>query len=398
MAIIERIDTNGKRRWQVRIAIRDADGKRQNRTIGTFATKKEAKRAEREVLSARDRGAVIGPDRLTVAELVDGWLTLKAAAISKNSARDYEGAARIHIKPAVGSVRVQRLSGETLQAAYTSWREAGLSPAMIRKCHVVVSQALDLAVRRGVVPRNVAADIILPRLDKPKANLWTADQLRRFLDAAQARPVLHRGGDSGVRRPDDMVALWFLLGLEGVRRGEGLGLRWSDVDFGKGTAHLVQTVAPDKSNRGAAVILERTKTAASSRTVRLTSETLAVLVAHRDRQRFQRQQAGTAWRDLDLITTTADGGPVNPSNVSRSFDRLAAQAGLPRITPHGLRHSCASLLMQAGVPVKAISERLGYSSVNITLNVYSHLVEDTQRDAALAMSALIARSKTAVSS
>lgn len=156
-------------------------------------------------------------------------------------------------------------------------------------------------------------------------------------------------------------------------------------------------MAPDKSNRGAAVILDRTKTAASSRTVRLTSETLSVLAAHRDRQRFQQQQAGSAWRDLDLITTTADGGPVNPSNVSRSFDRLVEQAGLPRITPHGLRHSCASLLMQAGVPVKAVSERLGHSSVNITLNVYSHLAEDMQRDAARAMSALIAPPK-AVSS
>ncbi|MBA2469217.1 MAG: Arm DNA-binding domain-containing protein, partial [Chloroflexia bacterium] len=146
MAIVQRIDKDGKRRWQVRIAVRDANGKRQNRTIDTFATKKEAQRAEREALSARDRGAVIGPDRLTVAELVDGWLALKAPAVSKNSARDYEGVARLHIKPAVGSIRVQRLSGETLQAAYTGWREAGLSPAMIRKCHVVVSQSLDLAV------------------------------------------------------------------------------------------------------------------------------------------------------------------------------------------------------------------------------------------------------------
>lgn len=390
MAIIERKDTNGKRRWQVRIAVRDADGKRANRTIGTYVLKKDAERAQREALSARDQGAVIGPDRLTVAELVDGWLTLKATAISKNSARDYEGAARLHVRPAVGAIRVQRLSGEILQTAYTGWHDSGMSPAMIRKCHVVVSQSLDLAVRRGVVPRNVAADVILPRLEKPKPNVWTADQLRAFLDAAQARPVLHRGGDSGVRRPDDMVALWFLLGLEGLRRGEGLGLRWADVDLAKGTAHLVQTVAPDKTNRGAAVILDRTKTASSSRTVRLTSETLAVLAAHRDRQRFQRQQAGSAWRDLDLITMTSDGGVVNPSNVSRSFDRLVEQAGLPRITPHGLRHSCASLLMRAGVPVKVISERLGHSSVNITLNVYAHLVEDTQQDAARAMSALIA--------
>ena len=397
MALIERIDRAGKRRWQVRVATRDANGKRRNQTVGTFRTKREAERQEREALSALDRGAMIVPDRMTVAELVDNWLMLKAAAVSKNSARDYEGAARLHVKSAVGSIRVQRLKGETLQAAYTGWREAGMSPAMIRKCHVVVSQSLDLAVRRGVVPRNVSGDIILPRLEKPKPNVWTADQLRAFLDAAQARPVLHRGGDSGVRRSDDMVALWFLLGLEGMRRGEGLGLRWSDIDFDRGTAHVVQTVAPDKGDRGAAVILDRPKTAASSRTVRLTSETLAVLAEHRDRQRFQRQRAGVTWHDLDLITTTADGSPVNPSNVRRSFDRLAAQAGLPRITPHGLRHSCASLLMQAGVPVKAISERLGHSSVNITLNVYAHLVEDMQHDAALAMSALIAPPKAATS-
>ena len=133
--------------------------------------------------------------------------------------------------------------------------------------------------------------------------------------------------------------------------------------------------------------------------VRLPIELFVEVVVGRDhsRNRSARDPDVGAWRDLDLITTTADGGAVNPSNVSRSFDRLVEQAGLPRITPHGLRHSCASLLMQAGVPVKAISERLGHSSVNITLNVYAHLVEDMQHDAALAMSALIAPPKAATS-
>ena len=235
-----------------------------------------------------------------------------------------------------------------------------------------------------------------PKLGRGKADTWSPQEAMTFLDTAMNRPVLHRGGDSGIRRPDDLAPIWHLLLLEGLRRGEGLGLRWRDVNFERGTAHIVQTVAPDKSNRGKAIIQDRTKTLAGARSVRLTERTLVALKEHRTVQ-LQRRLAAPAWQDNDLIVCTATGRPVNPNNVSRSFDAIVKAAGLRRIRVHDLRHTSATMLLLAGTPAKIVSERLGHASVGITLDLYSHVLPDMQADAATAMDGVFDRAK-AVSS
>lgn len=218
----------------------------------------------------------------------------------------------------------------------------------------------------------------------------------RFLATAQDMPVLNRGGDTGRRRADALHPVWHLLLLEGLRRGEALGLRWRDVNFDQGTAHIVQTVAPDKSNKGKAIIQERTKTHAGARTVRLTTATLAALKNHRTAQ-LERRLAALAWQDHDLVITTAHGSPVNPGNVIRSFERIIGAATMPdgsplrRIRVHDMRHTAASLLLLAGVHPKVVSERLGHATIAVTLDVYSHLLPDSQNTATEAMDRIFAR-------
>ncbi|CAN0422643.1 unnamed protein product, partial [Phaeothamnion confervicola] len=192
---------------------------------------------------------------------------------------------------------------------------------------------------------------------------------------------------------DDLSPLWHLLVLEGMRRGEALGLRWSDVNWERGTAHLSQTVIPDKSNKGAAIIRQGTKTNAGSRTVRLTAETLTALKAHKKRQAETRLKAAT-WEDNDLIVCTSLGTPINPNNVSRSFERLVTLAGVPRIRVHDLRHTSATMLLRAGVPAKIVSERLGHASVGITMDLYSHVTPDMQDGAAEAISNILKMKST----
>lgn len=379
MAIEKRTDHSGRPAYRVRIATRNpVTGARQNTTVGTFRTKREAERAEREALTHKERGTLLDPAKTTVAELLDTWLETKAGNVSGNSLRDYEIAIRLHLKPAIGTAPVQRLTPERVQAAYSAWQAGGMSARMVQRCHIVLSQALALAVRYRLVPFNVAADVSKPSLSRGKPDVWYTGEARRFLDTS---------------RTDSLHPLWHLLVLEGLRRGEALGLRWRDVNWERGTIHISQTVAPDKANKGAALIQDRTKTATAARSVRLSPDTIDVLREHRTRW-LERRLAAPAWADHDLIVCTSLGTPINPNNVSRSFDALVKRAGLRRIRVHDLRHTSATLLLLAGTPAKVVSERLGHASIGITLDLYSHVLPAMQDDAALAISRILGNART----
>jgi integrase len=289
---------------------------------------------------------------------------------------------------------VQKLTAGAIQAQYAAWQDAGKSPRFIRGAHLRLSQAMDHAVGRGIVYVNPCANAKPPALTTRKPDVWTASEAGRFLDAAMNRPVVNRGGDTGKREPDSLSPLWHLLLLEGMRRGEALRLRWADVNWERSTAHIRQTVAPDKANGGAALIQDRAKTKASARTVRLTLDTLEVLKEHRKTQLGRRLKA-EAWKDHDLIVCTGSSTPVNPNNVTRTFNALVKHAGIRRIRVHDLRHTHATLLLLAGVSAKVVSERLGHASIAITLDTYSHVLPDMQDAAADAMSTILAAGREA---
>jgi integrase len=376
MAIEKRTSKDSKPAYRVRIAsVNPSTGKRQNRTIGTYRTKKEAEKAERDALVQQERGTLVDPKKTTVAELLDTWLTTKAGAVTPNSYKDYEITIRRHVKPALGTVKAQALNPAQLQAQFTHWRDAGLQPRTMARCHSVLNQALAQALDWGIVSRNVCMMVKKPTIAKRPATVWSKAEWRAFLKVA---------------RTDALAPMWFFLAVEGMRRGEALGLRWSDVNWERGTVHIAQSVVPDRNAKGKAVIQPRAKTAAGSRTVRLTPETLAVLESHRDRQRFIRLAAGGAWQDHDLIICTSIGTPINPNNVTRSYNRLIILAGVPRIRVHDMRHTAATLLLRDGNHAKLVSERLGHANIGITLDTYSHVLPDMQDVAAEAMSRMLA--------
>lgn len=396
MAILRRVSSaTGKTAYQVMVDRRDPiSGARKRVTVGTYRTKKEAEKAERDALTQQERGTLLDPTRTTVAELLNAWLATKRGEITGQSVVDYEIIIRKHIIPALGDVAVQKLTAPRVQAQYGAWSEAGMSPRLVRGCHMRLSPALKQAVRFGIVAFNVCDSVSPPTLGRSKADTWNAQEAALFLDASTA---------------DGLHPLWHLLLREGMRRGEALGLRWRDVDLERGTAHIVQTVAPDKADKGKARIQERTKTHAGARSVRLTAGTLAVLKAHRTAQR-ERRVAAAEWCDHDLIVcssgrvfqdhatgemvTQPGGMPINPGNVARNFTALIKTTGLRRIRPHDLRHTSATLLLLANTPAKIVSERLGHASVGITLDLYSHVLPDMQADAALAMDGILDHAMT----
>lgn len=374
MAINKRVGTDGKTtRWQVVIDIEDAAGKRKRTTIGTYRTKKEADAAERTAIIDREQGTLLEKDTTTVAVLLDRWLADKAATVTSNTVADYRQVIDKHITPALGDVPIRKLTPAELQTQYATWRTAGLSPRMIRGAHMRLNQAFDHAVRLKMLLHNPVKDVTAPKLPRAGFDHWDTNEARRFLEAAQG---------------DTYAPLWDILLREGMRRGEALGLRWRDIQWESGTAHIVQTVAVDKNGRSGPIIQARTKTKAGARSVQLTAGTLAALRVLKDRRTWADNAALKPTPD-GLIFCTRDGKPINPNNIIRNFTAIAKEAGLRRIKVHELRHTSATLMLLAGVPAKVVSERLGHASIAITLDVYSHVLPSMQDDAAAAMDRLL---------
>ena len=186
MAIIRRKAKDGSTRYMVRIETTRDDGSRAQRVVGTFGTIREANIAHAKAVASREAGSLLDPDTTTVAELLDEWLNAKAGTITSNSLHDYEVTIRRHIKPALGGTRIQKLTAARLQAQYTTWRDDGLSPRVIRGCHMRLSQALDHAVRMKLLLHNPAKDARPPRLPRGSFDHWTPNEAATF---SQVRAV-----------------------------------------------------------------------------------------------------------------------------------------------------------------------------------------------------------------
>jgi integrase len=386
MAVYRNKDKSGRTiSWRAVIDITDpVTGNRTRRGDGkTYRTKREAQAAEADLKAMRDGGVLIDPTRDTVNDLLDRWYETKRGTITSRTLSSYEIAIRVHVKPAIGQAKLQELKHADIQNLVNRWRDTPrMGPKSIRACVSVLKQAYAQALRERLVAVNPVEGIQLPSVKRRKnLTVWTRGEVAAFLEES---------------RSDPLSPLWHLFVLEGMRRSEALGLRWSDLNWredGRVSAHISQTVLADSSAKGRAVIEDRTKTAAGARTVLLTAETAQTLREHRDRQVFSRNGAGASWIEHGLIVCTSLGTPINPSNVKRNQERIMKAAGVPRLTTHDLRHTAATLMLLAGVPIKIVSEKLGHASVGITMDIYSHVLPDMQDQAADAMDAALARGR-----
>jgi integrase len=241
-----------------------------------------------------------------------------------------------------------------------------LSPKSVRLVHSVIHKALADAHRKGSVTRNVADVADAPTISagaRPKMKAWKADELRRFLELVEDHP-LH-------------TAL-YVKANTGMRRGELLGLTWRVIDFDNARLSVTQTVtAPDYK-----IDVSDVKSAHSLRTIDLNRRTVSILRSWRKQQLEEYMQTGVRTDDSGFVFARPDGSPIHPDYFSQTFERLLAKLDLPRIRLHDLRHTHATLLIKAGVPVKVVSERLGHASVAFTMQVYQHVLPGMQADAA----------------
>jgi integrase len=352
-------------RWEARIDLGWMNGKRVRRPY--YA------RTQAEVLDklAKARvslklGMPVAVNRQTVAEYLDRWLNDSAKLRIKPRTYDrFAELIRIHINPAIGRVRLEKLSSAHIQQLITEKYQT-LSAQTVVHLRNLLRNALNQAVKWGLVGRNVATLVDVPRIERPAVRVLSAEESNRLLDAAK--------GD----RFEAVYSVGLALGL---RRGELLGLGWESVDLDRAEVRVIRSL----QRVGGKLELCDTKTPKGRRTIPLPAYAVRALRVHRARQIEERLANGPAWQDNGLVFTGRHGTPLEPITLHRDFKSVLKKAGLPSIRFHNLRHSAASLMLAQGVPLKTIQEILGHSSIAVTSGFYAHLGEQLKRDAADAM-------------
>ncbi len=264
----------------------------------------------------------------------------------------------------LGRVQLTKLTPQHLQRLYAARLAAGVSAQSVVHLHRMLHRALSQALKWGLVGRNVAALVDPPRVERPEFEPLTAQEAGRLLDVANG---------------DRLEALYVLALTTGLRRGELLGLRWQDVDLDARVLHVRRSLQIDENGKWRS---GDPKTKRSRRPVLLVDMAVDALKRHRHRQDQEKDTAGELWKDPKLVFANTVGGPIwGEDLLKRCFYPILERAGIRRIRFHDLRHSTATLLLACGIHPKIVSEILGHSRISITLDLYTHVSEDMQREA-----------------
>lgn len=345
------------------------DGKRRQKWVGGFRTKKEAEAGLAEALGRVQAGTYSDAGRQTVCEFCEQWIESVASSLAPSTVCDYRRIINQMIIPRLGKIRLGALTPAHISKFDNDLLKGGgrngkpLAPRSVVYAHAVLGRALQDALRWGLIARNPSRMVKRPKAPKTEMSVWTAEQARKFLVYV---------GD------DRLYSLWFLLLTTGLRRGEVAALRWSDIDLAAKTLSVQRTrVTVDYT-----VVENEPKTPQSRRRLALDMDTVEALRAHRRQQTADRRQLGDDWHQTGYVFTDEIGEAMHPQAITDRFQVLAAEAGVPVMRLHNLRHTSATLALSAGVHPKVVQERLGHSSIMITMDTYSHVVQGMQEAAA----------------
>ncbi|MSQ24144.1 MAG: site-specific integrase [Chloroflexi bacterium] len=339
----------------------------------------------------------IQDERLTLKDWLDHWLENTIRPNKRASTyRYYEHTVRLHINPELGRIRLTQLTPEHVEAWLKQKakdgrvrpardKNPGLSAQSVQHLRAILRAALGVALKRGKIRRNVATLADGPSVKRYKAPTISPDDARAIIQAVQG---------------DRLEALFITAIASGLRQGEALALRWSDVHLAKGEVTDEAIDSLDQPRVDVTATLQRTggqfervdpKTERSRRTIPIPPLVVDALRAHQDRQAFERKTAGNLWYEGDgLCFTRPTGEPIHGSTVNHQLQALLRRADLPVIRFHDLRHGCAALLVALGVHPRTVMEQLGHSQISVTMNYYAGVVPALQREAADQLGALLA--------
>jgi integrase len=368
--------------WCYRVDVAPPGAARLRKTKGGFKTKGDALEAMARLQTEKADGTYVDHSRLTVGKYLAGWLAGGAGGhIRPTTWKTYDVAIRVHISPRIGAVALQQLDRVTVRALYQELRTSGLAKGAapgglaaksVHNIHLTLRKALADALADGLIRSNPADAAHRLPSDRGEMLTWSGAELRTFLAAEADTEKGH-------------YALWRLAAQTGMRRGELLGLRWQDFDAPAARVAIRQQLL----RSGKAVTFGQPKTKAGRRSISLDPGTVQALEDVRRAQAAERLRLGGGYQDHDLVFCRADGKPHDPDSITHQFELACSRARVKRIRLHDLRHTHATLLLQANVHAKVVSERLGHSSVVVTLDRYSHVLPNMQDEAAAKAGAVL---------
>jgi integrase len=356
-------------RWHGSITIGyTPEGKQKRRSV--YGRTQAEARAKLDELKREVSGGTYVDDTRDVAEYLAEWLKHKGQRIKPRTSEIYKGLIEKHITPRIGRVQLAKLKPMQVQQAVAGIAgDVGVSTA--NKCRRVLYGAFKQAVRWQVLSRNPVEAVDPLREQAAEIKLWTSSEAARFLDTARA----HR-----------LYPVFYLLMAAGLRRGEALGLYWSDL---KGDRLRIKR---SLTTMGGKPVWSEPKTRRGNRTVVLPADALTVLKEHRQRQQAERQAAGEFWAESELMFTNEIGQAVTPAAMHHHWLKLQAAAGVPQLRPHDMRHLHVSLLIKRGLDVRTIADRIGHCDPAFTLRRYGHMFDEHRPAGAVNLSDLLGSS------
>ena len=366
------IRPRGPGAWELKYDL-DRDpiiGKRQIRYATVRGSKRDAQQELRRLLGAVDKGQHVDPGKLTVGAWLGQWLEEARHNVSPKTHERYSEIVNKHLVPALGAIALAKLAPVHIQHHYaeslaTGRRDGkgGLSAQTVRHHDRVLNVALKRARALRLIAVNPIEDVTRPQVER---------QEMEVMDAAEAAQLLATAATTRLYVPI------FLALATGMRRGELLALRWSDVDLPRASLRVVQSL----EQTAAGLRFKAPKTKRSRRTIALSPAAVEVLQEHRVKQLEERLLLGLGKDERGLVFAQITGETINPRNFTKEFGRVVKRSGVRPVTFHGLRHAHITALLQAGVHPKVASERAGHSSITVTMDRYSHVLEGMQADAA----------------
>ena len=348
-----------------------------------FATKSDAIAAMNLLQGEKRDGTHVPPSKQLVADYLATWIAGGAGGVRPWTLKGYSSVVRNHLVPGIGRIPLQLITRGHLRALYAELGKTGqakgtkagtaLSPKSVHNVHIVIGAALNDAIEDGLLRANPATGALKPPKGRAEMSTWTREELAAFL--------------STIADPRD-YALWRLAAYSGLRRGELLGLRWIDIKWNLSSLSIQQQLGLDSDADGERD-LAPLKTDNGRRSISLDAATLEVLRDQQQAQEFERRAWGEAYGNRGLVFCRPDGSPHDPDVITHRFERAAVAGGVRRIRLHDLRHTHATLALEAGIDISVVSRRLGHADVGFTARVYAHVTERLQRDAAAKLSAYL---------
>lgn len=311
-----------------------------------------------------NRGTYVEPTNETFGKYLSDWLSHKEKRVAYSTYRHYKSYIENHIDPALGHIKIQDLRPMMLQNFYDSLLDDGkLSRRSIHHIHRIITNCLNFGVKMGEIQTNIASAVEPVKVAKNEQQYWNVDEVNKFLESSRGH--IH------------FIAFYLAI-FSGMRQGEILGLKWDSIDFDNKMI-FVQRAIKRSENGGE---LKDLKNSSSYRSITMSEGLILELKKHKSKQNKIKLRVGEDYDDKGFVVATKTGTFVLPTNLSRAFRLIRNKLKIKQIRFHDLRHTHASLLFSQNVHPKIVQERLGHSSIEITLDTYSHMLPNMQETAA----------------